>query len=69
MYGYDKIPSTLMNGAVTVGGLTPAQEFEEKIAAALVAQGMNEIVTYSFISRNTTIKSGCRQTRCGAIAS
>lgn len=49
-YGYNKIPSTLMKGQVTVGGLTARQLFEEKTADFLASQGMNEIMTYSFIS-------------------
>ncbi len=49
-YGYNKIPSTLMKGQVTVGGLNARQQFEEKVADYLASIGMDEIMTYSFIS-------------------
>lgn len=49
IYGYDKIPSTLMEGTVVVGGKNPAQLLEDKIKNALVACGLYEIMTYSFV--------------------
>ncbi len=48
IYGYDKIPTTLMDSAVTCGGKTPEQKAEAKIKDALVADGFDEIITYSF---------------------
>ena len=50
IYGYDKIPSTTTLGATLCGGRTTEQETLHKIKANLTAQGLNEIVTYSFIS-------------------
>lgn len=49
IYGYDEIPSTLMKGAITGGGKTEEQRFEDKIKNALVACGLYEIMTYSFV--------------------
>ena len=50
IYGYDKIPVTLMRGATTRGGLNPEQKFEKKVNQTLQALGLTEITTYSFIS-------------------
>ncbi len=48
IYGYDKIPTTLMDTAVTCGGRTPEQKAEAKIKDVLVSDGFDEIITYSF---------------------
>lgn len=48
-YGYDNIPTTLFGGAQE-GKLTPAQQFEKMVLAAMVGMGSHEISTYSFIS-------------------
>lgn len=48
IYGYDKIPTTLMDSAVVAGGKTPEQKAEDKVKNALVADGFDEIITYSF---------------------
>ena len=48
IYGYDRIPTTLMDTAVTCGGRTPEQKAEAKIKDILVADGYDEIITYSF---------------------
>ena len=49
IYGYDKIPSTLMKGAITGGGKNEEQKFEDKVKNALTACGLYEISTYSFV--------------------
>ena len=49
-YGYDKIPTTLLNGEVTKGGKNEQQQLIDKINGLLCAQGMNEIYTMTFIS-------------------
>lgn len=49
MYGYNKIPVTAIRGSAQAE-LTPLQKFEKKIGFTLLAQGCNEIMTYSFIS-------------------
>lgn len=50
IYGYNKIPTAMLSGAATRGGLTSAQQFEKKALHALLALGYNEVSTYSFIS-------------------
>jgi len=50
IFGYDKIPSTTTLGATLCGGRTVAQETAAKIKANLTAQGLCEIVTYSFLN-------------------
>jgi len=53
IYGYDKIPSTTTLGATLCGGRTIEQEALHKIKQNLTAQGLNEIVTYSFLNEKT----------------
>ncbi len=53
IYGYDRIPSTLLRGETTRGGLTKKQALTNKVKAALVGQGYYEIMTYSFTSPKT----------------
>ncbi len=48
IYGYEKIPTTMMDSCVTCGGKTPEQKAEAKIKDSLVADGFDEIITYSF---------------------
>ncbi len=50
LYGYDKIPSTLISGETTMGGLNKKQTLSNKLKAAFVGQGFYEINTYSFVS-------------------
>ena len=50
MYGYDNIPVSLTLGATTQGGLNPGQRFEKRMRDTLLAQGLSEITTYSFVS-------------------
>ncbi len=50
MYGYGKIPSTLLSGEATRGGLTKVQKLENLVKRTLCAQGYYEIKTYSFYS-------------------
>lgn len=50
LYGYDKIPTTLMSGSATTGGKTEKQRAEDKIGRILCSQGLNEIMTYTFVS-------------------
>ena len=50
MYGYEHIPSTLMN-AVTMPGFRDAKTaFSDRVKAALVGMGLFEALNYSFIS-------------------
>ncbi|MBC8570092.1 phenylalanine--tRNA ligase subunit beta [Zongyangia hominis] len=48
-YGYDKIPVTAIRGTAQ-GHLTDLQKFERTVSDTLLAQGLYEIMTYSFIS-------------------
>ncbi len=48
-WGYDNIPSTIIHGEVKARP-TEEQRFVRGIHQALLAQGLNEIITYSFIS-------------------
>lgn len=50
IYGYNRIPSTMMKGNVAVGGKTNGQIIEDVAKEALIAIGFNEILTYSFVS-------------------
>ena len=50
MYGYDHIPSTLMNGVTMAGHRNPVTVFNDRVKAALVGMDMYEVLNYSFIS-------------------
>lgn len=49
-YGYNNIPSTLFAGQTTVGKKTKKQEAIDNIQNVLMAQGLSEVMTYSFVS-------------------
>lgn len=49
LYGYNKIPSTIVRG-VAQAKLTDAQKFDRQIQKSMLAMGLNEISTFSFIS-------------------
>ncbi|WMJ84348.1 phenylalanine--tRNA ligase subunit beta [Oscillospiraceae bacterium LTW-04] len=48
-YGYNKIPTTSIQGGV-YGVVTEAQKLESRAVNTLLAQGMSEICTYTFVS-------------------
>lgn len=52
MYGYDKIPSTLMKGEATIGIKTYEQKLEERVKNILIGCGMHEIIVFSFTNPN-----------------
>jgi len=52
MYGYDKIPSTLMKGEATTGIKTYEQKLEERVKNTLVGCGMYETLVFSFTNPN-----------------
>lgn len=58
VYGYDHIISTPMQGAVTRGVILPERRDTDKVKAFLVANGMQEISTYSFISSRAVDQLG-----------
>ena len=49
IYGYDRIPTTLMKGEMVAGGKTDKQKLRDTVRNCLAASGLYEIITYSFI--------------------
>lgn len=49
LYGYDNLPTTLMNSRVMAGGKTFKQKIESKVKTILTSYGLYETMTYSFI--------------------
>lgn len=47
-YGYNNIPNTLISGESTKGFYSAKQIFRKNLANLLIAQGMNEIFTFTF---------------------
>lgn len=50
IYGYDNIPAANLEGNATVGVKTDKQKFLDNVKANSIACGLNEILTYSFVS-------------------
>ena len=57
-YGYNRIPTTLLRGSTTCGGLSPVQQAERLAGETCRALGYDEIITYSFISPSDYDKIG-----------
>lgn len=51
LYGYDKIPTTAIEGPTTQGGYTRAQLLRRQIRTLLTHGGLQEAVSYSFANR------------------
>ncbi len=49
-YGYNEIPTAFSGGISTAGGYTELQQLERKIGECCRSMGLDEIITYSFIS-------------------
>ncbi len=49
-YGYNEIPTEFTGSVSTCGGFTPEQQCEREIGAVCRSLGLDEIITYSFIS-------------------
>ena len=49
-YGYNEIPTAFSGAISSCGGYSPAQQFERGIGETLRSLGLDEIITYSFIS-------------------
>lgn len=50
IYGYENIPAADLEGNATAGVKTENQKFIDKVKASAIACGLNEILTYSFVS-------------------
>jgi len=50
IYGYDVLPATMANGNIAVGGKSESQLIEDLAKKTLNSMGMNELLTYSFVS-------------------
>ena len=62
-YGYNRIPSTPLRGNAQ-GKYTPRQKFEDKISNTMLALGLSEIMTYSFLSPKAYDKIGMPEQDC-----
>ena len=49
-YGYNEIPIKFTGAISTCGGFTPVQQCEREVGEVLRSLGLDEIITYSFIS-------------------
>ena len=49
-YGYNEIPIQFTGGITTAGGYSEEQQLERQIGSACRSMGLDEIITYSFIS-------------------
>ena len=49
-YGYNEIPTRFTGAISTCGGYTPVQQCERQVGEILRSLGLDEIITYSFIS-------------------
>ena len=49
-YGYNRIPTCFTTGATSVGGFTAEQQCERRVGEVCRSLGLDEIITYSFIS-------------------
>ncbi|SFI80679.1 phenylalanine--tRNA ligase subunit beta [Thermoflavimicrobium dichotomicum] len=56
IYGYDRIPSTLLSGKNMPGKLTKEQKIRRIIRQTLRSLGLNEVITYSLTSPETNQK-------------
>ncbi len=50
--GYERIPTTLPQGAQTQGARSPEQAYRLKLRKTLIRCGMNEVVSYSFVKKD-----------------
>lgn len=50
LYGYDKIPTDLMDTTFTQGGKNYRQKIRDMAKTNMAAQGLYEVLTYSFVS-------------------
>ncbi|MDB5056475.1 MAG: subunit beta of phenylalanyl-tRNA synthetase [Bacilli bacterium] len=48
LYGYDQIPTSLMNGVTTAGSLTKEQTIRRIVRQILAQSGLHEVISYTF---------------------
>lgn len=51
IYGYSNVPSTIIKSVSTRGGKNTKQKLDDEILRALTSSGLNQSISYSFISR------------------
>lgn len=51
IHGYNNIPTTLVKTASTRGGKSIKQHLDDKVIEALIGSGLNQSISYSFVSR------------------
>ena len=57
-YGYNEIPVAFSGGISTAGGFSPVQQYERELGQTCRSLGLDEIITYSFISPSYYDKVG-----------
>jgi phenylalanyl-tRNA synthetase beta chain len=50
IFGYNNVPTTVMNSASLNGGKNKKQKLEDKIIQALIGCGLSQSISYSFVS-------------------
>lgn len=50
IYGYDKLPSTIINTVSEKGGKTERQHMDDTVLNTMLASGLNQSISYAFIS-------------------
>ena len=53
MYGYDNIPTTVIEGPTTAGGYTKSQALRRSLRKLLVHGGWQEAMGYSFVKEGS----------------
>jgi phenylalanyl-tRNA synthetase beta chain len=61
LYGYDRVPVTLPDVAVTEITAIPRLDLEERIRAVLTGTGYNEVINYSFITPQSVDYLGLKE--------
>lgn len=51
IYGYNNIPTTVIRSVNTRGGKSRKQHLDDKVIEALIGSGLNQSISYSFVSR------------------
>ncbi|WP_125152742.1 phenylalanine--tRNA ligase subunit beta [Clostridium rectalis] len=50
IYGYNNIPTTIINCSSRKGGKTVKQHLDDRVIEALIGSGLNQSISYSFVS-------------------